>query len=80
MRNHSERPIAIKMAAAFFESLEEEEDNLVTCGVCSCEYDANQRKPKFLPCAHTVCVLCLKVSQHAFISVSASFKTRNQLT
>ena len=37
-------------------------EDLMTCGVCLCEYDEVDRKPKFLPCAHTFCLLCLKVT------------------
>ena len=36
--------------------------DFVNCHVCRCEYDADVRKPKFLPCSHTVCILCLRVS------------------
>lgn len=36
-------------------------EDFVTCGVCLCEYDEEIRKPKFLPCSHTVCFLCLQV-------------------
>ena len=32
------------------------------CAVCSCEFDEWDRKPKFIPCSHTLCLLCLKVS------------------
>lgn len=39
----------------------EDIDEFVTCGVCFLEYDEEIRKPKFLPCSHTVCLLCLKV-------------------
>ncbi|XP_046640768.1 uncharacterized protein LOC124326148 [Daphnia pulicaria] len=35
-------------------------EDFVTCGVCLCEYDEEIRKPKFLPCSHTVCFLCLQ--------------------
>ena len=40
---------------------ENELKDLVTCGVCMCLFDEEIRKPKFLPCSHTVCFLCLKV-------------------
>ena len=36
-------------------------NEFVTCGVCLCEFDAEIKKPKFLPCSHTVCLVCLKV-------------------
>ncbi|XP_046448004.1 uncharacterized protein LOC124196812 [Daphnia pulex] len=35
-------------------------EDFVTCGVCLCEYDEEIRKPKFLPCSHTVCFLCVQ--------------------
>ena len=41
--------------------LDAELNELVTCGVCLCEFDTDNRKPKFLPCSHTICFLCLKV-------------------
>lgn len=34
----------------------------ITCDVCFCEYDHDDRKPKFLQCSHTVCLSCLKVN------------------
>ena len=46
------------MATPYTNDMEE----FVTCGVCLCEFDAEVRKPKFLMCSHTVCLLCLKVS------------------
>ncbi|XP_045032864.1 E3 ubiquitin-protein ligase TRIM21 [Daphnia magna] len=33
--------------------------DLVTCSVCLCEFDDANRKPKFLPCGHTICLTCL---------------------
>ncbi|KAI9563432.1 hypothetical protein GHT06_010895 [Daphnia sinensis] len=33
--------------------------DLVTCSVCLCEFDDANRKPKFLPCGHTICCTCL---------------------
>ena len=39
----------------------EETESFVTCSICLCEYDTVVRKPKFLPCAHTLCLKCLKV-------------------
>ncbi|KAK4026456.1 hypothetical protein OUZ56_015452 [Daphnia magna] len=33
--------------------------DLVTCSVCLCEFDDANRKPKFLPCGHTICRTCL---------------------
>ena len=50
------------MAAAAAAAMESEEtESLVTCSVCLCEYNTNVRKPKFLPCSHTLCLKCLKV-------------------
>ena len=42
-------------------TLAEESDDLVTCAVCLTDYNEKKRRPKFLPCAHTVCLSCLKV-------------------
>ena len=36
-------------------------EHFVTCGVCFSEFDEEIRKPKFLQCAHTVCLTCLQV-------------------
>jgi hypothetical protein len=41
------------MATALL-STEFEFDELVTCGVCLCEFDTDVRKPKFLPCSHNL--------------------------
>ncbi len=40
-------------------------EDFITCGVCLCEYDDLNRKPKFLSCAarHTVCLPCLRVNK-----------------
>ncbi|EFX82242.1 hypothetical protein DAPPUDRAFT_316917 [Daphnia pulex] len=35
-------------------------EHFVNCGVCFCEFDEEIRKPKFLQCAHTVCLKCLQ--------------------
>jgi hypothetical protein len=40
----------------------EETESFVTCSICLCEFDGETRKPKFLPCAHTLCLECLKVT------------------
>ena len=48
----------------------QEIESLVTCSVCLCEYDADVRKPKFLPCAHTLCLECLKVNVLNYSSVN----------
>nr|CAH0101481.1 unnamed protein product [Daphnia galeata] len=40
---------------------------LITCGMCLKDYDED-REPKFLPCAHTFCKLCLtEIKQHTEI-------------
>lgn len=39
----------------------EESEDLYTCSICYYQYDEGDRKPKFLPCAHTFCLTCLKV-------------------
>ena len=36
-------------------------DELLTCGVCFWAFDAEMRKPKYLPCSHTLCLVCIKV-------------------
>jgi hypothetical protein len=36
-------------------------EHFLNCGVCFCEFDEETRKPKFLQCAHTVCLKCLQV-------------------
>ena len=36
--------------------------DLITCSVCLDEFNQKQRAPKFLPCSHTICLDCLKVS------------------
>ena len=48
-----------------------ESDDFVTCSVCLCEYDDVIRRPKFLPCSHTICVNCLKVSLSIFLQPAA---------
>lgn len=56
--------ITHKMAtAAQTTSSEENVESFVTCSICLCEFDGEIRKPKFLPCAHTLCLTCLKVLQ-----------------
>lgn len=40
---------------------EDETEHYIICNVCYSEYDPEQRKPKHLPCSHTVCIVCLKV-------------------
>ena len=49
--------------AAQTTSSEENVESFVTCSICLCEFDGEIRKPKFLPCAHTLCLTCLKVLQ-----------------
>ncbi|XP_046448000.1 uncharacterized protein LOC124196810 [Daphnia pulex] len=45
----------------------EETESFVTCSICLCEFDAETRKPKFLPCAHTLCLKCLKEIHKEFV-------------
>ena len=56
-----ERLSILKMAAAAC-TYSEETESFVTCSICLCEFDGETRKPKFLPCAHTLCLECLKVT------------------
>lgn len=46
-----------------FASDSNEFDDFVTCPVCLSEFDSvvEIRKPKFLPCSHTLCLQCVKV-------------------
>ena len=41
--------------------LEEQTEDLSTCSICVETYNEVDLKPKFLPCAHTFCLRCLKV-------------------
>ena len=41
--------------------LNEESDDFVTCSVCLIEYDEDIRRPKYLPCHHSLCSCCIKV-------------------
>ena len=47
----------------------DESEDFVTCGVCLCEYDDGIKKPKFLPCSHSLCLSCLKVSNKQLLLV-----------
>ena len=38
------------------------ETDLLNCSACSFIYDPEVRKPKSLPCSHSVCLPCLKVN------------------
>lgn len=40
-----------------------ESEDYVNCSVCLCEYDDSARRPKFLPCAHSLCLSCLEVNR-----------------
>ena len=42
-------------------ALSAETEDLLTCSVCLIEYDREERRPKFLQCAHTACIKCLEV-------------------
>ena len=41
--------------------MEEQSLDLTTCCVCFESFDLNEHKPKYLPCSHTLCLICLKV-------------------
>ena len=51
----------LKKAVDFKMATAAQVENLMTCGVCRFKYDYDNRKPKFLQCTHTVCLLCLEV-------------------
>ncbi|XP_057376825.1 uncharacterized protein LOC130698051 [Daphnia carinata] len=38
--------------------------DLITCSVCFSEFDNANHKPKFLPCAHSICRACLVAIQN----------------
>jgi hypothetical protein len=42
-------------------SLDEDEDiaEFVKCRICFLEYNETDRKPKFMPCSHTLCLQCI---------------------
>ena len=42
-------------------SMEEQSLDLTTCCICLESYDLKGRKPKYVPCTHTFCQVCLKV-------------------
>ena len=42
-------------------SMEEQSLDLTTCCICLESYDLKERKPKYVPCTHTFCQVCLKV-------------------
>ena len=44
-------------------AVEEESNDLSHCCVCFEEFDNGERKPKFLTCYHTLCLMCAKVKQ-----------------
>lgn len=35
-------------------------EGFLTCGTCLYTYDDNEHSPKFLPCSHTLCRICLE--------------------
>ena len=57
------------MAANFQSSSTQTEENLADymCVICVCDYDLEIRKPKFLPCSHTICLPCLQVCLHQML-------------
>ena len=44
---------------------QDEEEDLITCGVCWNQFDGDVHKPKFLACHHTFCLQCLQVLEIA---------------
>ncbi len=40
-------------------AMDEEDEDLTTCQICFEDYDMNERIPRFLPCTHTVCEMCI---------------------
>jgi hypothetical protein len=60
---HVEKMSSSHSSSTSIESFESQ--FLITCGMCLKDYDED-REPKFLPCAHTFCKLCLTVSKHAW--------------
>ena len=40
---------------------DEEEKDLLTCGICMEYYDTNNHIPKLLECFHSCCIACMKV-------------------
>ena len=42
--------------------LEKDTEDLSTCCVCLDLYNKDERKPKFLPCGHTLCLRCVEVN------------------
>ena len=53
---------------------EEEVEDLTTCCICTETYGPSdeERKPKFLPCSHTFCQRCLKVSLSLLFSFTVN--------
>ena len=43
-------------------ALDKDTEYLSTCCVCYETYDKDERKPKFLPCGHTLCLRCVEVN------------------
>lgn len=39
----------------------EDVEDLFHCGICDCLFNNVERKPKFLPCSHTLCLSCANV-------------------
>ncbi|XP_046641330.1 E3 ubiquitin-protein ligase RNF152-like isoform X2 [Daphnia pulicaria] len=36
------------------------DQNFITCQICFSEFNGETRKPKFLPCCHTICLECFQ--------------------
>ena len=47
-------------------SMEDQSLDLTTCCICLESYDLKEHKPKYLPCTHTFCQGCSKVSTFTF--------------
>ena len=54
-------------------SLDEQSEDLSTCCVCMDPYDEGMLKPKSLPCLHTFCLKCAKVTKNHKGSCSKIF-------
>jgi hypothetical protein len=51
-------------------------EHFVNCGVCFYEFDEENRKPKFLQCAHTFCLKCLQVYKSFSYCISTNPNSR----
>ena len=53
-----------------------ESEDQATCCICLHTFNDLERKPKFLPCFHTVCVTCIKVSSRFSQYIILSLMTK----